>query len=772
MSSMTLTDAERQRVDQVDALVSRGASGVDPLVGMLDDPSWTVRRAVTSSLAALGDDAVVPLCRWLTDARTSEAGIAAAIDALAASLSQHVPARMIELLHDRRPAVVADAAIVLGRCRARSAVQALTSLLSHADDNVAMAAIEALGAIGGGIVVEPLIEVLEARSFFRTFPALHVLAGTADPRAIAAIARLLDDALYRDDAVRALGRTGSPEAVAPIATVLDPSTLGVVARACADLLEMARWNGAEAQVEAEMRRRFAARQDLFLAALAQESEDASALMAVLAVTGDATATATLARWIDHPTLRMAARRALAHTARREPAVIAALCANADPQCRAFALDLTTSRSETAVALAALADDDPDVRARACSALARLGAVEAVPRLFELLADRDPRVPHAASSAIDSLGSARARELASTAARSSDPQVRRHGLRIAGYLGVPDILELIAETLDSDDDKLRSSAIALLGTIDTPGAEAKLGELSSSSDERIRIAATRAAARRGGPAMAELLVRGITDPAAWVRYHACQGLGQLGDPDSTPLLIGRLSDPMPHVRIAAIEALSRMHSPLAWATLCSYARSADPEQQRVAVAGLALQDPDGAIDYLLAALEFPDPATRLVALSGLARARSPVALTAIARCAAGEAVELRDAAVSLLSERGDPAAARALIDIAINAPAGHPSRVALAQPSEVRANAIGDRLVTADVAAAQRLCGALGAMGAQAGAVAILFAQLASPNPAARAAAAAVLSANRVSAAASVISRLASDDPDAEVRAICAALGAR
>ncbi len=774
-SQPTLTDAERQRVDRVDTLVSRGASGVDALIGMLDDSSWTVRRAVTFSLAALGDEAVQQLCVWLVETRSSEAGIAAAIDALSTSLSRQVAVTVAGLLRHPAPAVAADAAIILGRCRARTAVPALAETLVHSDDNVAMAAIEALGAIGDGSVVEPLISVLERGNFFRIFPALQVLSTTGDPRAIAAIARLVDDPFYRDDAVRALGRTGSPLAVEAIHHSSDATPIGLVARALGDLLELSRWQGSEAQVADELRQRFADRRERFLAALRDTDgrvDEAAAIIAVLGVVGDPATAVALAGSLEHPALRASVQRALTLCAARDPHVVAALCRLDDARVRALALDLITARASTASAVAALADEDADVRARACAALARVGAVSAVAALFELLADPDPRVPHAASAALDSLGSAEARTLAARAARSPNPQVRRHALRIAGYLGVANTFELVDEALSTSDERVRAAAIALLGVVEDPRAAGKLRELATNHDERLRVSAVRAAARRGGSDMALLLSRGLSDESAWVRYHACQGLGLAGDSAMATLLIARLADPAPHVRIAAIEALARMQSPLGWQTLCSFAQSEDPEQQRVALAGLALHNPDASLAFLLAGVDSQDLATQLVALSGLTRARAPEALAAITRAARSSIVEVRDAAVSLLAERKDPAAAAALVELAIDAPPDHPARATLSQPTEARVNAISDRLATADISTAQRLAGALGAMGEQVGALAVLLAQLASANPAARRAVASVLTANRVLAAVPVIARLAHDDPDSDVRAVCTVLGAR
>jgi HEAT repeat protein len=52
---------ELRRMAHVDHLMASGAPGLEPLLAMLDDPSWTVRRAVIAALAASGTPAVAPL---------------------------------------------------------------------------------------------------------------------------------------------------------------------------------------------------------------------------------------------------------------------------------------------------------------------------------------------------------------------------------------------------------------------------------------------------------------------------------------------------------------------------------------------------------------------------------------------------------------------------------------------------------------------------------------------------------------------------------------
>ena len=134
--SHAITGAERARIEHVDRLVAIGGGGVHELIGSLSEPSWTVRRAVVAGLAALGDDAVPALCAWLGDIRSDENAIAAAVDALAASIGTTVPVEIFRLAGHANPAVVADAAQILGRRRVAHAVPLLAKLVQHDNDNV------------------------------------------------------------------------------------------------------------------------------------------------------------------------------------------------------------------------------------------------------------------------------------------------------------------------------------------------------------------------------------------------------------------------------------------------------------------------------------------------------------------------------------------------------------------------------------------------------------------------------------------------------------
>ncbi len=763
-----LTDDERVRIEELDRLVARGASATQELLLALDDHSWTVRRAAVGALAALGDPAVAALAIWLADRRTSEHAIAAAVDAMVGAVGNATPV-VLELLRHPTAAVAADAAAILGRRRAVDAVSALGAAVSHDDDNVAVASIEALGAIGGSVAVEPLIAVARTRSFFRTFPALQVLARSGDPRAVAPLAELLDDEAFRYEAARALGRTGAVHAIAPLAQLLARGDVGdsrLVALALADLGARATWTGAADSVRATTRSLLAPHRELLLTALdGANAEEQAALASVLGTIGDAQTLSSLAPMLHEPALRGVVADAIQRIgSSSEDALLAAL-RDPDPATRIAALPAVRTARAAGDVRALLADEDPEVRARACEVLGRIGDTASVTALFALLDDPSPRASQAATAAIHSLGASETPALAIASLGSSSPNARRNALRVIGYLGAAGAFPAVRAATADTDGRIAELAVVALGSLEDPGVDEALAVLAGDSREGVRGAAMRAAGQRSSDATHVVLMRGLEDDAAWVRYYACQGVGRRGNASATALLIARMNDPAPHVRIAAIDALAQLDTPSAWQALTRAVTSADPDEQRAALVGIGHHGRAGALPYLLTAECSNDLATRLIALAGLARQRTDAALTVISRAALSTEDAVRDAALSLLAERTDRAAADALVETAVSAPADHPSHFALSRPGAARIAAIAARLASAEDAVATPLAAALARM-ADPAAVQALRELLVARLPSARRAAATALAAT--GHARDVVARLAVEDPDPEVRRVCAA----
>lgn len=771
VAAFSMTAAERARIEHIDQLVVLGGAAVDELIAALSERSWTVRRAVVAALAALGDEAVGPLCAWLETVRSSEHAIAAAVDALAGSVGETATADVLALARRAHGAVLEDAARILGRRRSFEAVPLLRDLLSHADDNVAMSAIEALGAIGGSASIDALVALIESRNFFRTFPAMQVAARSGDPRVIGPLAALLHDETYRFEAARALGRTGSPLAIAPLAAMLsgaDAATVRLVASALDELWSRATWSGAVEHVLETLQVRLAGTAEAFGGALAGgELAERLAVVRVLGAIGGVDAIDVLAPLLGSAELRTAASEAIQRLARAEPAALTRAFDSPDAEVRAVALTVVGSARSAPAVRKLLTDEDAEVRARACDALARIGDTGAVRALFTTLGDANPRVAHAAAAAIQSLGTAETPELALAALASSSPNLRRQALRIMAYLGHERAFDVVCAATGDPDLRIAELAVGALAALSDPRVDGVLAELARSPREGLRAAVMRAAGHRESDAMYALLELGVADDAAWVRYYACQGLGRAARVTATPRLMDRLADATPHVRVAAIEALARLDTPHSWQLLMSLARSRDPDEQRAALVGIGQHTEPAAVTLLADAAESPDIATRLIALAGLARSRTALAHERLARAARDPVPEIRDAAVSLLAERDDAESAAILATLALSTPPEHPAHAAISRPSAVRIAEIVSRLASAREGDITVLTSALARMRSD-DATRALFEALVSPSASVRRDAATALVGSGAAGAVAAVRKLAAEDPDPEVRRACAA----
>jgi len=228
VASPGLSPEDRGRVEKIQRLTQAGAGSIAALVALLADPSWAVRRVVVTALARIGTPAVLPLCQVLAGDRASEAWLAATVDTLVASSGEVDDAVLALAATTNTPAVICDAAQILGRRKSTRSIATLARLTEHPDDNVAVAAIEALGRIDSPGGLEALVAAVLTRNFFRTFPAIDVLGSTCDPRAVGPLCDLLTDPIYAAAAAAALGRTGQLSAVGPLTDLLVAPDAGLI----------------------------------------------------------------------------------------------------------------------------------------------------------------------------------------------------------------------------------------------------------------------------------------------------------------------------------------------------------------------------------------------------------------------------------------------------------------------------------------------------------------------------------------------------------------
>jgi HEAT repeat protein len=771
---LSLSSEDRARVEAVEALARRGAASLDALLQDLDTSSWAVRRAIVGALARLGTPAVGPLCRLLRESRGSEAQLAAAVDALVASTGE-VDEAVIALGEDPSPAVICDAAQVLGRRRSRRAVPLLAKLTVHPDDNVAVAAIEALGRIGGGEAVDALLAALESGNFFRIFPAIDVLGRSGDPSVVPALLGLLADPFYMAEAARALGRTGQEAAVPSLVGVLQRGTDSVTRVAAVALVEIHEAQtqrfGSARQVRSALR----ARQELpelgrklSRCLTGADAAEKAALSRLMGWAGGAEAASGLLAMLDaEPSVARAAARALQEMGPEADAPLLQALRTGDSARRLLLLPLVHRRSAAVPdVVLCLEDEDPSVRVLAADTLSRLGEPGAVRYLFERLADEDPRVMQAAVGAIQSLGSEETEALALEAARSSDLRKRRASLRIISYFGYSSGLDVLLHAMREQDERLRDAAIYGLPFIDDPRAVDALLEAARHDSERTRAAAMRALGQTEKEArVTSCLLGGLGDKDPWVRYYACQSLGKLNEEAAADAIVALANDEAGQVRVAVVDALAHLHTENALRALQRAAVSEDSDVRRAALLGLGVAKRPDALPVLRQAVQAEDPATRLVALSAVAEYDMPETVPVLMRAAADMDESVRSAAVGFLATRPGIPATQALVSLLGEASLRERVVSALALMTEGRIPGLLAALEGADEHQAPLLVTALARM-QRADARAALLSALTTSSPAGRRAAAAAVGALSTVEAREALQEASAHDPDPEVRQAC------
>jgi HEAT repeat protein len=772
-----LSSRDHDRMGDVQRLAQGGEASTGALVRLLDDPSWVVRRAVVASLARIGLPAVTALCTVLESQRTNEGRIAAAVDALAAA-GGDVERAVLDLAQRApSPAILCDVAQILGRRKSRDAVPILAGWCAHADDNVAVAAIEALGRIGGEAAVLPLVDAVRSENFFRAFPAISVLGQTGDPRAVAALAERLAEPTYTLEAAAALGRTGQLTAVAP----LTQYALGDVAstRAAARALSELRARHFERFGDPEgIPRAFALLATEETVARSQVAlkganvEETVALASVLGWKHDTAGVAALVSLLeaDNAASREAFK-ALRHLAQDAETLIREAVRTGDSARRMRLLPLLGARrSVVAELVECLTDPEPAVRAAACDALGRIGDPSAVVNLFALIGEPDVRVAQAALGAIQSLGSDQAKQHALAAARSNEPRTRRAALRIISYFGYSEGLGALLEAIEDADERIRDAAASGLVLLEEPRAQAALIGSSTHASAHTRASAMRSLSLAiATPDVIDALLRGLNDGDAWVRYYACQSLGKLRVTAVAEQVARMVDDEAGQVRVAAVEAIAKLGGPRALALLERASRQTDADVRRAALVGLGeLRRPD-ALPILLRAAEANDATTRLVAISALAESTAPEATLALGRAGADIDPRVRDVAFSLLSTRPGPQATHWLVEQLARDEDRERALTGLASSVDGRIEGVLSALEGADATLARWLIEALSRM-RRANATAAIEAALHLDNVDARRAAATALAALGTTAARQALGEAAAMDADSEVRRIASGLG--
>jgi HEAT repeat protein len=599
---------------------------VSPLLSALGDDDWRVRKEAIGLTAELGPEP--DLLTALIDVFEPGENVGlrnAAVEALGAYGSFAV-----EALASRLPHLDADgkklAIEALGRSGDATALDSLAPLVTDADPNVRVAALEALGAVGIARVDDAralLVARLDDARPLETLAALESLAMIGAGLPFATVRGWLQDPLFGRAALMLAAQSGDPQAAAPLLWALLNGSDPDAVCALADYVgasEIAR-RSARAELSAAGPRAERALLDC-LERRDGDVECARAALSVVGALGVAAASEPAVRWLSDARCYAEADQALFQLGAEAIPALVDGARSAEAETAAACLDLLGRLPLEAVTpdarrtlAKALSSPSPDVLRAALGALTRVGDADCLSALVRLLEDaslvssvepvlvsisqrfperaltfvqlesRDGSSEHAAALVIAALspqarlGSFDAGELTAFLMRlllSTSHERRRAALVALAAVGSGEALDAVRFALADEEQAVREEAVRTLGKLkgkeqSCVGVPALLEVASEARDSELLLVALRA-------------------------------LGESSDPRALPVLGPLVRSSDARVAVAAVEALSRHADPRRLSSLFDGLHHTEPEVIKAAMLAIAAEPDPRVIVHLGACLD--------------------------------------------------------------------------------------------------------------------------------------------------------------------------
>lgn len=554
----------------------------------------------------------------------------------------------------------ADAITLLGYAGEAEDVPLLVGFVRDGSDDVALAAVVALGRLDHPDATAALVSLLDEPRW--AGEAMRGLGGHHNPRALGVLATEIDGGRDVASAADALARQGTPEAAAILVEAFGeagPNEAYVVAEA------LASYGHDDAT----------ARETLYRAAEGDLPHRRAAALFALAGARDPDVFPMLARAAEHP--------------HRRPEIVQALAALRDPRGLPILerLALTGGPSVAGMALYGMASipgaegELIDIARHASNDLAQQ-AVWALPDVSE------PRVLEALVDLADT-GSTVVRDAAISRLINHPwpkggvpPEVldlaRDRVSRPTPYASTADAWMLLLTHGDADDREMMEDALATatqaqrvsiiqaIAMHDAPWARELVLSLLEDGDPQVVQYAMDLALGYGDSALPRIeraLLARLDDPQPWA---AQQGLARIGTPRAMRALFDQVRDGTADTATNAVNAIASWGDADAVEALVAMMDDIDDPARRNALYGALLYRGDIDTEALaLQALDEADPSIRAMATSALARSGTKQSRERLRDLVEDDDPSVRASALGALAELGadeaEPIAIAALDD---------------------------------------------------------------------------------------------------------------
>jgi len=510
--------------------------------------------------------------------------------------------------------------------------------LGKTDENLRLAALEALGRLGDTRVV----------------------------RAIVTAARWDTDVAVRQRAIKTLGQLGDTWAVDPLLAVLDDNAPSLRASAATALGQIENERAVESLTEAlkdddevVRRKAISALGRIWkLPQLVRLGDDSEAVRGRAALAlgrlGDMRVVQPLVAALRDQDGAACASAAMAlgqlGSAQTVEPLISVLLTRKEPAARmnaAKAMGELGNKRAIKPLIVTLKDPERNVRWSAVKALGRLRAEQAIEPLIAMFEDRD--MQESAVTALAQIGRPAVLSLIA-ALTERKREVRIGAARALGQIGGTHALEALLISLREDKDRIVRARVAVA-----------LGQIGGAQAIKALVAILRAAAlgQLGNVRAVEPLITALRDSSAIVRLAATQALGQLGNVRAVEPLIAVLDDSDRQVQQGAVEALQCLASS-AIPRLITALRDSDYWFRRRRVAETLAQI--GEPGSLIEALQQDDRHVRRSAAGALVQWGGIEAVKPLINVLRDDDYCVRRRAAEALGRIGDARAVKPLIEV--------------------------------------------------------------------------------------------------------------
>ena len=563
-----------------------------PLVKALQDDDPGIQQAAMDALIAFEDEAAVyQVFSLLSDSRVYVRNMAREI---LDKIGGYGIGLFQPHIKDKDEDVRKMIADILGSIHGPESKKMLIEMLKDPCNNVRSSAAEGLGRMGDSSVVESLIALLNDEDWVALFAA-GALGRIRDRRAIRPLMRLVNSGKIdlQIAAIEAVGQIGGEEAVEGLMGAMDSADPEAIHAAVKGIVRLTHGNIEKAVNRFGAERFFNDLSDAMNNLDIEETEVKMDFMQAFSVLRMQGGSVCILRLIssfemDNPDILQMPMDALERLG-EEDTLIGALESKSNTVLLSAIRVLGLLRSVKAVpSLINLFEGvDRDVRVEVVLALGRIGGKDSSGFLMNMLSFEEGHIRAAAARGLGILSTPESAKILLNRLREEEyhdvaEEIVNAIVEIGQKNMIPHLPENLAINLSSKKPHIREAVIRGLGKLGWTRAIEHARGMLSDENWRVRKACLETLNYLNVPGLLDALVTAASDEKEEIRMFVAQLAAKYPEQESADLLISLLQDRNIRVACKAMEGLVRLRVARAIPYLIELARRDDPPTQKAAI----------------------------------------------------------------------------------------------------------------------------------------------------------------------------------------------